>query len=65
MKYSSSYTLKCHPMDFRRLETVDLRSPQAPNPGDRNHGKVNQSELSKITIIYKKLPSGMKGVKSC
>ncbi|WP_298908213.1 hypothetical protein [uncultured Nostoc sp.] len=64
MEYSSSYTLKCHTTDFRRLETVDLRSHQAPNPGDRNYGKVNVSELSKITMIHKKLPSGMKGVKS-
>ncbi|MEH2314824.1 MAG: hypothetical protein V7K35_26245 [Nostoc sp.] len=64
MKYSSFYTLKCHSTNFRRLETVDLRSHQAPNPGDRNHGKVNQSELSKITIIHKKLPFGVKGVKS-
>ncbi|MEH2316739.1 hypothetical protein [Nostoc sp.] len=40
MEYSSSYTLKCHTTDFRRLETGDLRSHQAPNPGDRNYGKL-------------------------
>ncbi|NEU79179.1 hypothetical protein [Nostoc sp. UIC 10630] len=31
---------------------------------DRNYGKVNQSELAKINMICKKLPSKMKGVKS-
>lgn len=64
MEYSSFYTLKCHTTDFRCLETVDFRLPQAPNPGDRNYGRVNVSELSKITMIHKKLPSKMKGVKS-
>ncbi|MEH1831141.1 MAG: hypothetical protein V7L29_03415 [Nostoc sp.] len=64
MEYSSSYTLKCHTRDFRRLETVDLRSHQPPNPGDRNHGEVSRSELSQIPMIHKKLPSKMKGVKS-
>ncbi|MBD2525473.1 hypothetical protein [Nostoc sp. FACHB-133] len=31
---------------------------------DRNYGQVNESELTKKTMIHKKLPSKMKGVKS-